>query len=295
MLLNRLYEKKLIHPPSWLPSNTHLLARIGGKMYGYSDEDGDEDILGICIPPRDMVFPTGEILGFGRQKKHFEQYEEQRIEDKEARKQYDLSIYSIVKFFDLAMENNPNFLTALFVPINHILHITRIGTIIRDNRRMFLHKGCYWKYKGYAYSMVAKLKNKNPGPDSKRYELIKKYKYDVKYALHLVRLLNEVQQILIEGDLNVHKNLEQLKSIKRGEWKEEEVLEYFNKKEKELETLYATSSLPYGPDEDKIKSLLLQCLEEHYGNLSSVIVLPDRYKQAVDQIQEICEKLRNNQ
>ena len=51
---------------------------------------------------------------------------------------YDLTIYGIVKFFNLAMENNPNIIDSLFTPVNCVLHSTRVGNLVRENRRLFL-------------------------------------------------------------------------------------------------------------------------------------------------------------
>jgi hypothetical protein len=64
----------------------------------------------------------------------------------------------------------------------------------------------------------------------------------------------------------------------------------YAEKERELEKLYHTSKLPYGPDEAAIKTLLLQCLEEHYGDLSSVIVNPDAATTAFREIAAIVHK-----
>jgi uncharacterized protein len=81
------------------------------------------------------------------------------------------------------------------------------------------------------------------GASSTRYEMIQKYGYDVKFAYHVVRLMDEVEQILEHGDIDLMNNREQLKSIRRGEWKMSEIEEYFARKEKELETLYTSSTL----------------------------------------------------
>ena len=50
----------------------------------------------------------------------------------------------------------------------------------------------------------------------------------------------------------------------------------FEEKEKQLEEMYGKSTLQYKPEEDKIKKLLLECLEMHYGSLEkTVYVAPD--------------------
>ncbi len=124
----------------------------------------------------------------------------------------------------------------------------------------------------------------------KRKELIERFGYDVKYATHTVRLLDEIEQILTEGDLDMERNVEQLKSIRRGEWKEQEVFDYFTRKERDLETLYTNSKLRYSPDEPKVKELLLNCLEHHYGSLDECVVRQDSLKLALEQIHEVCEQ-----
>ncbi len=128
---------------------------------------------------------------------------------------------------------------------------------------------------------------------AKRYKRafdIKSFKYDRKFAYHVVRLLNEVEQILIEGTLDLERNREQLKSIRRGDWTLEQITEYFESKEKTLEDLYAKSDLPHSPDEEKIKQLLLQCIEMHYGKLdANTLVRVDEASQKLKRIKEILE------
>ena len=47
---------------------------------------------------------------------------------------------------------------------------------------------------------------------------------------------------------------------------------WFADKEAELERIYTESTLRPTPDEDRIKALLLHCLEEHYGSLEACVV-----------------------
>ena len=79
-----------------------------------------------------------------------------------------------------AMENNPNMVDSLFVPDRCVLHTTKIGTLVREQRRLFLHKGSYHKFRGYSYSQRAKMQIKDPDPESKRYALVQQHGYDTK-------------------------------------------------------------------------------------------------------------------
>jgi hypothetical protein len=56
------------------------------------------------------------------------------------------------------MENNPNMVDALFLPRRCVLHSTPIYEHVRENRTMFLHKGSWHKFRGYAYSQLSKIR-----------------------------------------------------------------------------------------------------------------------------------------
>ncbi len=296
--IKELADKKIAHPPFWLATNVHYEVAMGSYAYGTSLETSDFDIYAWCIPKREELFRhlQGEIVGFGTQKHRFSQYQEHHLFDPDALggkgREYDISCYNIIDYFQLVMKNNANVLDSLFVPDNCVLHITRIGQMVREKRKIFLHKGAWHVFKGYSFAQIKKMSNKER-ESSERQAEIDKHGYDLKYAMHLVRLLNEIEQILTEGDLDLQRNREQLKSIRRGEWTEQQVRDYFTAKEKELEEVYNKSTLPWGPDEPAIKQLLLNCLEEHYGSLSKCIEMPDKYKTALDEIAEVLRKVQN--
>jgi hypothetical protein len=121
---------------------------------------------------------------------------------------------------------------------------------------------------------------------------VEKFGYDCKFAYHVCRLMAEVEQILSEGTIDLQRNREQLKSIRRGEWSEEQIAEYFTKKEGELETLYVNSKLRHSPDEAAIKQLLLDCLEEHYGSLDNCVKVQERSDVLLGKVAEIIDNWR---
>lgn len=292
MLLNNLYKQNLIHPPKWLMDNVSYMTIMGSQAYGVSSDDSDLDVYGFCIPPKDLVFPhlAGEIPGFGRQIQRFEQWQEHHVADPNKKIEYDFAVFGIVKYFQLCMENNPNMIDSLFTPRNCVIHSTAVSEIVRENRKLFLHKGSWHKFKGYAYAQMAKIRNKVNANNEKRAASIAEHGYDLKFAYHIVRLLNEVEQILVEGDLDLQRNREQLKEIRRGEWTIDQVETYFETKERNLEATYAASALPHSPDEDRIKRLLLNCLEQHYGNLTAAVSLDVNVDAMVRDIRSVLDK-----
>lgn len=116
--------------------------------------------------------------------------------------------------------------------------------------------------------------------------------YSAKFAYHVVRLLLEAEQILSTSDLHLDRDAEVYKSIRRGEWTLEKLNDWASEKERSLETLYANSKLPNYPDEEKIKALLIECLEMHYGNLSDAIIEIDKHGRLLRELEELVNKHR---
>lgn len=301
MILHELEEKKLLkNAPSWLSNNCVYATVSGSISYGCADTNADEasdfDIIGICIPPKGLIFPhlSGHIFGFLTPPKlqpgdGSGVYEEHHVFDPNALggkgRNYDLNIYSIIKHIDECVKGNPNLIDSLFTSRECVLHCTQVGNILRDNRKLFLCKNLWQTYKNYAYSQLHKMESKNP--KGKRLEYREKYGYDIKYAMNLVRLIDEAEQIFTLGDLDLMRNREQLKSIRRGEWSEVEIRDYLDRKEKILEEIYLKSDLPMKPDVLKVKEVLIQCLEYHYQNISDCIMNPDRAGTLINEIKQL--------
>ena len=270
-------KKGLIQPPKWLPDNIHYEVITGSVAYAVSSDTSDMDIVGFCIPPKELIFPhlAGDIPGFGQQKQRFEQYQQHHVIDESKNQEYDFTIYSIVKFFHLCMENNPNMVDTLFVPQRCVLFASKIAQHVRDRRKMFLHKGSYHKFRGYAYAQLKKIESKSNSSNPKRQASIDEFGFDVKFAYHIVRLALEAEYILMNHDLDIEVNSEILKSVRRGEWSQEKITDWFNQKESALEDLYSKSTLQIKPDEEAIKRVLVECLEMHYGSLDKAVVLKE--------------------
>lgn len=276
MIINDLIKNNVIKPgsniPKWLPHNIHYLCIMGSMAYGVSTENSDFDIYGFAIPPKEMTFPhlAGHIHGFGPNPATFEQWQQHHLKHNVT--EYDFSVYSIVKYFSLCAENNPNMIDSLFVPRNCIIHATEIANTIRERRKDFLHQGAVHKFRGYAYAQMHKIKTKTNPESEKRKESVKKYGYDVKFGYHVVRLALECEQILLTGDIDLQKDREVLKSIRNGEWTLEKLEEWFGEAEKRLHDLTLKSKLPVKPDMDALRVLLMDCLESHYGTISKMVV-----------------------
>jgi len=102
------------------------------------------------------------------------------------------------------------------------------------------------------------------GRNKDRSVLEEKYGYDCKHAAHLVRLLRMGKEILLTGKINVDRiniDAEELKFIRKGGWKFEELEEYANSMDKLLEELYNNSALQKSPQIEKIGKLCEEIVE----------------------------------
>jgi hypothetical protein len=163
--------------PDFVLPNLQYEVVMGSMAYGVNTDNSDMDIYGFTMPPREVVYPQeyGYVQGFDSPNQ-FEQWQMHHVDYRDARQKFDFSIYSIIKYFRLVTENNPNMIDSLFVNDVHVLYSGTIGRMVRDKRKIFLHKGAFHKFKGYAYSQLHKMRTKNP--EGKRREMVDKYGYD---------------------------------------------------------------------------------------------------------------------
>lgn len=272
----------------WIFDNIQYAAITGSQAYGIATKDSDYDIYAVTMPPKDYIFPFhfGYIYNFSKDIPRFDTLDRQHIPYENT--DIDFYCYNIVTYFRLCMDNNPNILDSLFVRDNNIIKSTKIANMIRLNRRKFLHRGSFHRFKGYAYSQLKKAKSKTP--QGKRVAVVEKYGYDVKFAAHILRLIDEGDQILTTGDIDLLRNKEEIKHVRNGGYTLEHIEELFAEREKRLEKAYHESKIPDRPDIKFIHNLLLNCLEEWFGKMD--VISSSRMDATESLIRELDEVLK---
>lgn len=132
-------------------SRTILVTKVGSHLYGTNTETSDEDFVGIFVPDEDHIIGMKHVdeVDLGTKSK-----DENGKNTKDA---VDLKLYSIFKFMKLAMDNNPNIIEILFTNKENIIDIKEHGEIILSQKHIFLYKGLYHKFKGYAKAQKHKM------------------------------------------------------------------------------------------------------------------------------------------
>jgi predicted nucleotidyltransferase len=102
-------------------------------------------------------------------------------------------------------------------------------------------------------------KNRN----EKRAALEAEFGYDCKHAMHLVRLLKMCREILTEGVVKVRRpDAEELKAIRAGAWTYDELVEWAEKQDEEMQELYEKSTLPREPRRKELDELCQEVTAE---------------------------------
>lgn len=229
----------------------------GSYCYGTWTKDSDEDFAGIFIPDKDYVIGTKRI-------EQVELSEKKSKTIRNSKEDTDYTIYSLTKFIPLATANNPNIIEFLYMPKNCILHRTEFSDELINNRDLFLSKKAYHTFKGYAYSQRRKLMIKKENMTGRK-ELAAKYGFDPKFGSHLVRLLLECQQILVEKTITFplpQNNL--VRDIKIGKYDLDFVLNKADELEKLIDIAYVKSDLQYSANKEEINKLQIRLIEKFW-------------------------------
>ncbi len=240
-----------------LPENLILLGYRGSIAHGMyipsSDPDSidDKDIMGVFIAPIE------HYLGFGR-----DEHKEAFVGE------WDAVSYELRKFIRLLSRSNPNVLSILWIPDRHIIYEHEVGSLLRQNKEVFVSKTAYHSFSGYASAQLKRMTHfKFEGyMGERRKRLVEEFGYDTKNAAHLIRLLRMGIEFLSDGRLYVERDDgQELLEIKKGKWTLEKVKLEAEKLFKVAEETFHQSNLPDEIDGDKAERLLMTMIRRYHG------------------------------
>lgn len=237
-------------------SNQILRGVVGSTSYGaHIEGQDDRDEMGVFIEPKIAVLGLTPI-------DHYIQ----RDQPDGVRSQpgdLDLTLYSLRKFVRLAAAGNPSVIVLLWLQQYELK--TELGDRLIGMGQEFISRESGKRFLGYLQAQRKRLTGERTRNVS-RPELVEKYGFDTKFAMHALRLGYQGIELLMEGTLTLPmppKELSILRNVRQGYFKYGEVLQLIEDAENRLIAIVekATRKVDY----EKVNQFLVEMHEDYWN------------------------------
>lgn len=149
----------------------------------------------------------------------------------------DLTLYSLRRFCRLAAQGNPSILLLLWLP--NFLVLKREGGDLLKIREACISRSAGERFLGYLVSQRMRLTGERSRTVN-RPELVEKYGYDTKFAMHALRLGLQGIELLTTRNLSLpirEPDLSILRDVRLGKLSYDDAVQVIGEAEKELREL----------------------------------------------------------
>ena len=238
-----------------------LRVQVGSGVHGTAiTGQDDRDEMGICLEPPEHVTGLARVpagAGDGDATVEFEQYERHTAWDRpgglanrSGAGDLDVIVYAARKWCRLALGGNPTVLLPLFVPDDEVVFVSEAGAELRDNAARFVSRLAANRFLGYLKAQRAAITGEKSA-HTNRPELVAAHGYDVKFAMHALRLGIQGEELLRTGRITLPvpgPSRAYLRAVRRGEVPLAEVLAAIDGYETSLARLHDSATVPAQPD-----------------------------------------------
>lgn len=175
----------------------------------------------------------------------------------------DQVMYSLRKFARLAADGNPTVLVLLWLP--EYVTKTPLGVALVGMREAFVSREAGKRFLGYLTGQKASLLGER-AKKVQRPELVERYGFDTKFAMHALRLGFEGIEYMTEGRLTLpvaEPNLSVLRAVRQGEVSFGETMALIEDAEARLAGLVHASTR--GADRAAIDRFLVETHQRHWA------------------------------
>lgn len=234
----------------------HVFAGGSDQHGAKLDAKSDIDVCGVYIPP------VEEILGVVGEQHFVSSTSEEG--DKNKPGDVDITMYSLQKWAKLACKGNPTVLGFLFTS-SKVSSVWSMNIV--PKRHIFLASSHAEQFMGFGRSQMQRINGeRGSGKHGQRDPLIDKFGYDTKAAMHMIRMMCECQELLVDGFITYPRpEVEMLLAIRRGEWSKTRVEQEYLRLEADMEYLRQSSKLPPTVDKDAVSKVIAQAHLDHWG------------------------------
>jgi len=225
----------------------------GAKVKGTDDQD----IYGVYVEPPDMVLGLESYPHFV--------WSTAGNDRRNGPNDVDITLYSLRRWAELACKGNPTALHFLFAegPMNH-----RIWKQVLAEKDLFVARSCVKQFVGFADDQLKRMTGeKGRGKKGQRTELEEKFGYDVKAAMHSLRLLYECEELVTSGSITLPRpEKDLLIRVRTGKYSIDRVLTMAQKMFAKCEAAAKESQLQERVDRQAISRLVAKCYQEDWAN-----------------------------
>lgn len=215
----------------------------GAKVHGTDDLD----IYGVYIEPPELLLGLESLPHFV--------WSTAGNDRRNGPNDVDITLHSLKKWAGLACKGNPTALHFLFAE-NDLRNATW-AEIVRG-RQAFLARTFVKPFVGFADDQLKRMTGaKGHGKKGQRPEIEEKYGYDVKAAMHTLRLLYECKELLSESTITLPRpERDFLIRVRTGKYSMDKVVAMARKLFAECEDAAKSSPLPERVDRAAVSRLL---------------------------------------
>jgi len=220
----------------------------GSELHGARVHGTDDlDVYGVYIEPPEMVLGLESLPHFV--------WSTAENDRRNGPNDVDVTLYSLKKWAGLACKGNPTALHFLFA---ESAVRNAIWTEVVRSRHVFLARTFAKPFVGFADDQLKRMTgSKGRGKKGQRPEIEAKYGYDVKAAMHTLRLLYECKELLSEGTITLPRpERDFLIRVRTGKYSMEKVVAMAEKLFADCEAAAKSSSLPEKVDRVAVSRLL---------------------------------------
>jgi len=221
----------------------------GSELHGAKVKNTDDlDIYGVYLEPPELVL--------GLDKLDFYVWSTAGDERRNGPDDIDVCLYSLRKWAGLAAKGNPTALHFLFS--ENCAPKPESWEEVLNHRDLFLSRQASTRFRGFAEAQLRRLQGIGAGKKGQRHELIGAHGYDIKAAMHVIRLLNEGIELMRSGTITLPRpEKELLVTIRTGNYGSlDRVLHLANQLFAELERAESECRLPEKAEKAKISAVV---------------------------------------
>jgi uncharacterized protein len=218
----------------------------GAKVHG----NDDLDIYGVYVEPPEMVLGMESIPHFV--------WSTAGDERRNGPNDVDVTLYSLKKWAALACKGNPTALHFLFAA-STLMH--PIWSEVVSNKSVFIASSSAKQFIGFAKDQFKRMTGKKGrGKKGQRTELEVQYGYDVKAAMHALRLLYECKEFILDGRITLPRpERDVLIRVRTGEFSMQNVMTMAEQLFIDCQDAVRRSNLQGSVDRRAVSLLVTKC------------------------------------